>query len=51
MRKESNTNREQHISILRNEIDKGWNGPISQRTVRDIIESEKSKLPIKTNNK
>lgn len=32
--------RQKVIETLRTEIDKGWDGPVSQRNVQDIIESK-----------
>jgi antitoxin ParD1/3/4 len=32
--------RQKVIDTLRLEIDKGWDGPVSQRNIQDIIESK-----------
>ncbi len=35
--------REKIISELRDEIQKGWDGPVSKRSVQDIIDAQKVK--------
>jgi hypothetical protein len=38
------TNSNYNIQSLRIEIDKGWDGPISKKSVKEIVENKKKAL-------